>query len=152
MRTPSEGDHSDTVHFGNDAIRFIVYFTLASGVPVFAGIVFGIENHNAIIAIGACIVMVVVDIIMIFCVRRHEKQRQRLKKNKGTDAIYITRTGLTLAKLLVGGGIVLVGLGICLNLTSASTSWVSSIIGFIGGVLLLAAGFLFKRGIRDRQQ
>lgn len=149
MKMPGKNDRDDSHQLSDGAIRFIIYFTLASGVPVFAGIILGIENHNTIIGIGACIVMVVVNIVMMLCVRKREKKRQWQEKRARTDLVQVNQANLTVARMLAGGGVILVNVSIYLNLANISTSWLSVIIGLIGGALLLAAGFVTKRGIRD---
>ena len=83
---------------------------------------------------------------------RYEGERQLLGKNDGAGTRRVARPNLTIAKLLASSGIALASVCVYLNLASVSPSWVSAIIGFIGGALLLAAGFQTQRSIRDRSR
>src|SRR5580700_7411031 len=109
MKASGENYVGDVSQLSDEAIRFIVYFTLASAVPAFGAVVVGLKGENAVVVVGALVVMVAVDIGMMAIVRQRERQRRQLESD--AEAPHASQPDFTVAKILGGAGIFLSSVG-----------------------------------------
>ncbi|HXN38906.1 MAG TPA: hypothetical protein VN892_12780 [Solirubrobacteraceae bacterium] len=146
MTTPNEERRDVTPAFTRDAIRFIIYFTIIAGVVTFIGVVAGATDHNVVLAVGTCVVVVIVEVAMMLVMRKRAMGRR--STSWGATRTDVAESRMLSATLLASSGVLMGAVCGFVIVAHVLNVWIAAVIGVIGGLLLLVAGYHTQKRFR----